>query len=242
MRIIAVDIGNTNIHFAWFNNGRIIKTAKLPTSKASKSTLTMILPKNYSNNIFICSVVPKVTVLFKKLYSPIYIAGKNLKIPIKCLYNKNEVGMDRLVGVVAAKIIYPESRIVLDFGTAITIDFLSAGGDYQGGIILPGIGSTLRVFANCALLPSKIKFIKIKNAIPKNTRESINCGLQKGFSAMINSLIKEYKKRLKIPPSAKIIVTGGEAKLIISELSFTCQYEPYLVLKGLNILSKTSQS
>jgi len=239
MKMIAVDIGNTNLHFAWFDNSRIIKTAKLSTQNISIFDLINIIPKSYQNNIFICSVVPRITALFEKIYSPIYIAGKNLKIPIRCLYNKNEVGMDRLVGVIAVKVIYPKIRIVLDFGTAITLDFLSASGDYQGGIILPGIGSTLKVFANCALLPSTIKFIKSKNIIPKNTKESINCGLQKGFPAMINSLIKEYKKRLRIPSSAKIIVTGGEAKIIIPKLSFACKYEPYLVLKGLNILSKS---
>jgi len=234
--MIAVDIGNTNLNFAWFRNDSIVKTRKLLTKSASKSKISRVIPKNSGERIIICSVVPKITKIFKSLYQCVYVAGENLKVPIRCLYSKKDIGMDRLVGAMAARKFFPKTRLVLDFGTAITLDFLSSRGEYQGGIILPGIGSTLKVFSKCALLPSEVKFRRSRHLIPKNTKESINCGLEKGFSAMINSLVVEYKKKLKIPAFNAIVITGGEAKVVIPELNFDYKHEPALVIKGLQLI------
>ena len=68
--------------------------------------------------------------------------GNNLSVPIKNLYDKKNIGMDRLLGAWSATRLYPQTRLILDFGTAITLDFVSPKKVYQGGIILPGIGST----------------------------------------------------------------------------------------------------
>jgi type III pantothenate kinase len=143
-----------------------------------------------------------------------------------------------LVGAYAAKTLYPESRIIIDFGTAITFDFLSKRGDYQGGFILPGIGSTLRVLSSCALLPDKIILRKSKTLIPKDTRESINRGIAEGFSVMLNALVKKYKRILKLSAKDKVVITGGDAKFILPKIEFSYQYEPFLVIKGMVILAK----
>lgn len=237
--MIAVDIGNTNLHFAWFKKEKITKTLALPVSRAAKPAIQKILSKYPNENILICSVVPKITGFFKSLKNQkVYIAGKDIKVPIRYTYNEKEIGMDRLVGAFAAKTFFPKTRIVLDFGTAITLDFLSKQGIYQGGIILPGIGSTLKSFAGCAMLPKRVKFKKTKKIIPCNTKDSINKGIEEGFSSMINSLVKKYIKRLKISIKEKIVITGGEARLIMPKLNIPCQYEPFLVLKGLWLLDK----
>jgi len=236
--MILVDIGNTNLSFFYFKRARVAKTAKLATAKASKKAVEKILRKFPRQPILVCSVVPKINHLFSNLNRKVYWVGRKLKVPIVCEYNKSQVGLDRLVSAYAAKILFPKVRIVIDFGTAITLDFISKTGSYQGGIILPGVGSTLSVFSGCALLPKKITISKSKGVIPKNTAESISKGVLEGFPAMINSLVKRYQKGLKIPKSGAVVITGGEAALVKSGLKFNYHYQPYLVAKGLRILAK----
>lgn len=236
--MIAVDIGNTSIHIAYFEKGKVVRTFKLTTSKATKALLKKALNPKKNENIVACSVVPKVTRLIGKLAIPLYVVGQNIKLPIKSSYNAGEVGMDRLVGAFAAGELFPERRLILDFGTAITLDILSKQGAYQGGLILPGVGSTLEVFSHCAMLPKQVKFKKTKKLIPTSTESSISKGLEEGFSLMINSLIKKYKNKLKIANEEKVIITGGEAIVIIPHLNFPFKYEPLLVLRGLEILSQ----
>jgi len=236
--MIAVDVGNTNIHISHFKEGRLKKAKKIPTVGVTKASLRRALSSKRNEKILICSVVPKVTKIFKSLKIPVYIVGQDLKVPIGSSYDKRRIGMDRLVGAYAAKKLFPGVRLALDFGTAITLDFLSKGNVYQGGIILPGVGSTLGVFSQCALLPKRIKFKKTRKLIPTTTESSISKGLVEGFSLMINSLIKRYKKKLKIAENKKVVITGGDAEVIMPGLDFPFKYEPLLVLKGLEILSR----
>jgi type III pantothenate kinase len=234
-KIIAVDIGNTSIDFAWINNGKITRSKKIPTQTATKQSIVKII-KNFNGPIAVCSVVPKATHLFKGLKQKVYFAGGNLTIPIKSLYDKKNIGMDRLLGAYAAIRLFSQARLILDFGTAITLDFVSTKKVYQGGIILPGIGSTQRVLSKCALLPKKIIYKPSKRMIPKNTAESISKGIDKGFSCMVNKLIEDYKKSLGIQNSTRVVITGGEAPIILKHLEFEYIYEPFLVFKGMYML------
>jgi type III pantothenate kinase len=239
--MILVDVGNTSLNYAIVNKEKIIKVSQLKTRSINKEKIKRFLNKYPKKNLLICSVVPQITKLFKKFKSKnrkIIVVGEDLKVPIKCLYNPKKIGMDRLVGALAAKKIYPFSRIIIDCGTAITFDFLSKKGDYLGGLILPGIGSTLKAFSCCALLPKKIKLKDTKRIIPKETEESISKGIKEGFSLMLNSLVKKYKKNLKLSYQEIPIITGGDALLIIPYLDFSYIYQSNLVLKGLYILSK----
>ena len=146
--------------------------------------------------------------------------------------------MDRLIGAFAARNIYPNARLVIDFGTATTLDFLSKAGNYLGGLILPGIGSTLGVLSSCAMLPKNIKLTASKKVIPTDTIASITKGITEGFSLMTNSLVKKYRKTLKFKPKETIVLTGGHAAIIKPFLDFPCQNEPLLVLKGLAMLGQ----
>lgn len=236
--MILVDVGNTNISFFRFKGKKVAKSLSVATSQFTKKTAKRALANFPSEPILLCSVVPKVNKLFQDLGQKVYLIGRNIQVPIGCKYKRSDVGSDRLVAALAAKSLFPKTRMVLDFGTAITLDFLSAKGDYLGGIILPGAGSTLSVFSSCALLPKQIKIVKTKQLIPHTTAESISKGLTEGFSSMINALVKKYRKLLKTPRSATIVITGGEAIWVKSNLEFDYSYEPHLVAKGLQILAE----
>ncbi|MCP4652628.1 MAG: type III pantothenate kinase [Candidatus Omnitrophica bacterium] len=234
--MIIVDVGNTTIHFAWERKRKIRKHFKLETQKATSASIRKVLLSTFDKDIVVCSVVPAITKLFKKKLpngKKVYIVGQNIKVPIKSFYDKRTIGMDRLVAAFAAKVFYPSTRLVIDFGTAITFDFLSKNNDYQGGLILPGIGSTLKVFSGCALLPYKINKKRKQHLVPRDTHESINQGVDEGFSCMVNGMVEKYRKKLKFKKTDKIVITGGEAETIMKYLKFTNIYDKNLILNGL---------
>lgn len=236
--MILVDVGNTSLQFAHAKKGKISKIKYLDSAKATKVTINKVLSQYPKENIILCSVAPRITKLFESLSRKTYIVGKNIKVPLKCYYDKRKVGMDRLVAAFAAKKMTPSSRLIIDFGTAITFDFLSKKDEYLGGLILPGLGSTLSVLSSCALLPKKITLKNVKTLIPKDTGASISKGIKEGFSHMVNSLFYTYKKKLRLKSSEIPVITGGDAKKIISTITFPYIYEPLLVLKGLRLLSE----
>lgn len=236
--MILVDIGNTNLQFGLTKKGKISKIKALDSSEATKAKIKKIIstyPKE--DEIILCSVAPHITKLFKGTGRKTYVVGKDIKIPLKSYYNKKNIGMDRLVGAYAARKISPRCRLIIDFGTAITFDFISKKGEYLGGFILPGVGSTLSVFSKCALLPKKIILKKVKKIIPTDTQSSISKGLNEGFSHMINSLFHEYKKKLKLKNNEIPIITGGDADIIMPYLNFKSHHEPLLVMNGLQFLA-----
>jgi len=236
--MITVDVGNTGVHFAWVKNHRIVRSVLLPTARATPASIASVLSRDKESALYVCSVVPRVTTLFRKLARRVYIIGEDITVPIVSLYNKKHIGMDRLVSVYGARAIYPQTRLVIDFGTAITFDFLSRANVYEGGLILPGIGSTLRVLSSCALLPRRITLRFTQTSIPRDTPQSINKGIIEGFSVMVNGLVKKYRKFLHIRNDAPIVVTGGDARSILSKLDFSYAYEPQLIMKGLILLAK----
>lgn len=235
--MIAIDIGNTSVNFAWFKKERVVKTFKISSIRLTAKAVRKVLSGCGTEKILVCSVVPKITDIFDKLKLNIFIVGRDIEVPIRCSYNKKQVGVDRLIAAYTAKKLFSDTRLIFDFGTAITLDFLSKTGAYEGGIILPGIGSTLRSLSQCALLPGEVKFKKTKVLIPKNTTDSINKGLEEGFSSMVNSLIKKYKQKLKVHLKNKVVITGGDVLPLMHKLDFAYRYEPLLVLRGLDFLA-----
>ena len=151
--------------------------------------------------------------------------------------------MDRLVAGFAARSLYPGSRFVVDFGTATTFDVLSREGAYMGGFILPGVGSTLRVFSECALLPKKIILtprasVRGSCRIPRDTQESIQRGLLEGFTLLVNAFVNKYSKALSVSSRVPVVITGGDAVYFLKDMDFPLVYEPLLVAKGLCVLAR----
>ncbi len=240
--MIVVDIGNTSIHWGIEKNGRIINDFKIPTSKATYKRIKEILKKFPKQETIICSVVPRITSLFKKAKKDIKIVGENIKVPIISHYNSKQIGQDRLVGVFCARKILPSVRIVIDFGTAITLDILSSKGEYLGGLIFPGVKLSYESLSQkCALLPKKPEIKSTSILIPKNTQDSINKGIIEGIAFAVNALVEKYRRilNLRFLDKSNIIITGGEAVYILKKLKFPYVYCPLLVLKGLIFLGES---
>ena len=101
--MIVVDIGNTNISIAQITGKSISKPIHLDSKKTTKTTLKKVLQKLPKGPVIVCSVVPKINKLFKNIGRRIFIVGKNIHVPIRSLYNKREIGSDRLIAAYAAR-------------------------------------------------------------------------------------------------------------------------------------------
>ncbi len=249
--ILVIDIGNTSIHFAVCQAGVIVNRQSVATVQKT-SELVRELKKvlsalhgrySFLNPVIICSVVPSVTkvleplVFFKLKVNPL-IVGRDVFVPIKNLYNNpKQVGQDRLVGAYGACELYGQPAIVIDLGTAITLDVVSQKREYLGGIIVPGIHITAEtLFERTALLPL-VEITKPKTLIGKDTQGSILSGIFYGYGEMLKGLIKLLTHDSKVKP--KVIITGGHAKLMAEYIKDSIDViDPDLVLKGLAQLAR----
>ena len=235
--ILAVDVGNTNINFALIDKeGKIIR--KYSTSSAKMEVWRS--QRNKVDKIIIVSVVPrtlkKIESILRKTFknAKILVVGRNIKVPLKCEYNKREIGQDRLITAFSAKLLYCLPILIVDFGTAVTFDAVSKKGTYVGGLILPGIKMSLESLSERTAKLPKTYLKKTHSFIGKDTRSSIRNGMIYGYSSICEGLIKRFKKELG--KNMRVIATGGDANLISKYTPSMKKVDADLSLKGLYLL------
>lgn len=243
--LIAIDIGNTSMHAGVFVNGRLTKrlreglNAKKEAIYNSIRSLIKVYTR-YNTRAIISSVVPCTTKNVKSILSSKFrltpiIVGEGLKVPIKNLYKKpDEVGQDRLVNAYACKEIYGSPAIIIDFGTATTFDYINKNGEYEGGIITPGVEITINALAEKTALLPKIKLKVPKNLIGKDTTDSIRSGVINGLTCMCDGLIEKISRDRKSSPL--IIATGGLSHLFYPYSQYIKSLDKDLTLKGLYLI------
>jgi type III pantothenate kinase len=251
---LTVDIGNTTIALGIVKNQRIIADKRLDTL-IKKDQLTLQLTgalralkrKSIIEHAIICSVVPQATGLVKRIIKkemriPVLVVGEDIKVPLVNRYrNPRQVGQDRLVGAYAAMRLYGKPAIIIDLGTAITFDAVSAKNEYLGGAIVPGIRlSAESLFLKTALLP-EIAIKAPKSVIGRTTEESILSGLFYGYGSLCRGFIDLIKKQVSGNPV--VVMTGGHTQLMKKFIERDIRIiDENLVFKGLALLLNEAQS
>lgn len=244
--ILTVDIGNTNAMFCIFKGMKILKTSSINIEliryeKKLMNYLKKLLSNKNINGIIISSVVPELNKILKKLFNkyflinPCFISDIIRELKIKTnIKNKNEIGTDRIVNVIYAQEIYTPPILIVDFGTATTIDYINKKYIYEGGIISPGIDLSLKsLYKFTAQLPL-INFNKTKYIIGNTTNKAIRSGFYWGYIAMIQGLIERIKIEKKIKP--EIILTGGNAFFFKNQIKNIKTIDKFFIMRGLNFI------
>ena len=236
MNILTIDVGNTNIAICLFIKEKPIYFVKIKNSDLNKTMLQKHLLKKYKKNpktnIIISSVVPKVSKKVIDLLIAHKIKFYLLKDLIKTLdikinmKDKKKIGEDRIVNAYFAKKKYLKNLIIIDFGTATTFDVIDSKGNYDGGIITPGIELSLKILSERTAKLPLVKFAKIKNVIGKDTRSAIQSGFFWGYVSMINGLLKKISREKK--NSFRIILTGGNCTFFKS-LNFLFNFFDFII-------------
>ena len=244
---LAIDIGNTNIHIGIFEDDVLHSSysVKSEISRPLLENLEKILnPATLSKPqaVVISSVNPKGEVFVieyvqKHFFVNPQFIGKDIPIPMAVLTEQpDRVGVDRLVNALAAFERTKSWTIVVDAGTAITVDVINDGGAFMGGIIAPGMGISSKALHHYTALLPEISVNKPKTILGKNTEGAINSGIYWGTVGMVSRLISMLCDELKCLPA--IIATGGDAQLLAQEIPKITCIIPCLTLEGIKIAYK----
>jgi len=247
--ILALDVGNSQIFGGVFEDGeltiRFRKPSRSPTSSDELGLfLRGVLRENGGDpssvqQIALCSVVPEILYSLRNCCRKYFgldpfVLQAGVKTGLKIRYrNPLEVGPDRIANAIAATHLYPDQNlIIVDFGTATTLDIVRAGRDYLGGIILPGLRIQMEALEkNTARLPN-VEIVPGGDLVGRSTVECIQSGLYFGNRASIRGLTREIRQDVFEGQPALVIATGGFSRLFESEQLFDVML-PDLVLIGL---------
>lgn len=234
MDIIGIEAGNSNIKVGIFRKEKLVKVITFPTKDIRKSKLPSSLKNISPVLIGIASVVPQINPLLKKKFG---IYGKNIFIitPSSCgitlkVKNPDRVGVDRILNCKAAVTIFGSNVVVVDIGTAITVDYASRSGFY-GGVIMPGPSLWGHSLTTTAMIKDIKKVVKAR--IPgKDTSEAVCGGIKYGVPGAINNVVALYKRKY---PYVKVILTGGGSEGFKRDIEFDIARK-HLALEGLGIV------
>lgn len=252
--LIVLDIGNTNVMMSVFRDESLLNIWRFPThpeklfagyeTLAHNMLITVSKGLNNFHGGIISSVVPDkvpvwIKILKKYIKNPPLVVDHTLDMGITVGTEfPDKVGCDRIVNAAYAHAIFKKSAIIVDMGTATTIDFITENGIFEGGLICPGLSIWADALHHKTAQLPKIKIEKPKNIIGKNTEESIQSGIFFGYIGMVDSLIKKLKEKVELVSgkSPLIIATGGWSHILAGEIASINHIIEDLTLQGLRLI------
>jgi len=245
--ILAVDVGNTQTVLGLFSGEDLdghwrVSTDPAMTADELRVKIDGLLASEGLGladveRIIVSSVVPRLTVAYEEMTQRAtgkrpMVVGPGLRSGIRIAYeNPAEVGADRIVNAVAAVREHGAPVVVVDFGTATTIDVIDASGAYIGGAIAPGVETSAEALFSRAARLSKVDLEAPDKVIGTNTRASVQAGLLLGEAAMVDGLVRRVFAEIGV--EAPVVATGGLAARMAPLCETITAVDPDLTLKGL---------
>ena len=248
--LLAVDVGNTQTVLGVFDGERLVEHWRVATeSERTGDELAALVVRLLElrdlgledvTGLCLASAVPALTRAYQQLaddyaQAPLLAVGPGTRTGIPILYDDpREVGPDRIVNAVAARERYGAPCIVVDFGTSTNFDIVSAGGEYVGGVLAPGVEVSMdALFARAARLV-KVDFAPPPSVIGKTTVGGLQSGLVYGFAGQVDGIVGRIRGELG--DTAPVIATGGLADLIAPYSETIERVDPLLTLEGLRLV------
>ncbi len=248
--LLAVDVGNSQMAIGLFDGPRLVDRWRVATVSGRTPDeygllLGGLLGDHRVTAAAVASVVPAVTrslriALADLVEDDVLVVGAGIKtgMPMN-LDNPREVGADRVANAVAAKDRIGSPAIVVDFGTATTIDVVDATGAFRGGAISAGIAISLEALVESTSALHRVDLAVPEHAIGRNTTEAIQSGMLFGFAGLVSGLIDRV--RAELGTDAAVVATGGFARQVAPLLSMACVVDDNLTLYGLRSLFDRNQ-
>jgi len=249
--LLAIDAGNTNIVFAVCDGDTIVAQWRAATKTVRTAdeygvwlsdllTLQNLKLADLDAAIIAC-VVPDAlfdlrTLCRRYLHcEPLIVGSPDVSLGINNNYDRPDgVGADRLADAVAGHARYKGALIVVDFGTATTFNVVSENGDYEGGVIAPGVNLSAEALHQAAAMLPRVAFHRTANVIGKDTVPAMQSGMYWGYVSLIEGLVARIKAEFGKPMT--VIATGGLASIFQRQVSVIDHVDPDLTVRGLMLI------
>ncbi len=251
--LLAGDVGNSNALFGLYDRDQpdLVASWRLSTDRDRMpddwfALLTSLFRAdgfnlNHIDAVVISSVVPAVTTALgqmaqERLKVEPLVISPTLDLGIKLLVEEpTKLGADRLVDCIAAHATYGGPAIIIDLGTATTIDAMSAEGDFLGGAIAAGVGTSLKALSANAAQLFNIELQMPHHTLGKNTVDQLRIGIVLGHLALLEGIVSRMKQELG-QEDLPVILTGGLAPLFVGQSPLFTHHDPELTLRGLRLI------
>jgi type III pantothenate kinase len=248
--LLVVDVGNTQTHFGTYRDGQLVEHWRFATVRESTADELGAVLRNLLelrgigladlNASIVSSTVPQLrpewqAMAQRYLDHEMLVVGPGIKTGMALRYdNPREIGPDRLVNAVAAYDKVHGACVVVDFGTALTFDPVSAEGEYLGGIIAPGVEISMEALTNRAAALPKIDLAEPRTLIGKSTVDAIRSGIVYGYAGQVDGILRRL--RAEMGDDIETIATGGLAEHIVPFTEEIDETDDLLTLTGLRLL------
>jgi len=242
--ILAVDIGNSNITFGIFDGENLVKKFCLPSNLCVSDEVYAQKIKEQTKEYkiegcIVASVVTGFDLRLKAVLDKVFnvnslVLTNDLPLGLKIKTDvPSELGADRIANSIGAIEMFRENCIIVDFGTATTVEIVTKDREFLGGIITAGINIQLGALSSKTSKLPEIGISAPKKLIATDTKDAMLSGVIYGTAAMAEGIVSRYKKAL-VPEKFITIATGGQAEFISKYTDNLFDYiVPDLTLYGL---------
>src|SRR5690349_7952881 len=253
--LLVVDVGNTQTHLGTFDGTVLIEhwrfaTVRKSTADELGATLRSLLALrglgfDDLDASIVSSTVPRLRpewdeVGERYLGHELLVVGPGLRTGMSIRYNNpREIGPDRLVNAVAGYDKVGGACVIVDFGTAVTHDVVSADGEYLGGVIFPGVEISLEALSDRAAALPKIDLVEPRSLVGKSTVDAIRSGMIFGYAAMVDGIVGRLREQLGA--DTKAVATGGLAQIVVPFCDSLDVVDDLLTLTGLRLIWERNQ-
>ena len=248
--LLVVDVGNTQTHLGTFDGPRLthdwrfatVRTSTADELGAALRSLLALRGVTFDelDASIVSSTVPRLRPEWTEtarrylgLEMPVVGPGLRTGMPIR-YDNPREIGPDRLVNSVAGYAKVGGPCVIVDFGTAVTHDVVSADGEYLGGVIFPGVEISLEALSDRAAALPKIDLVEPRTLVGKSTVDAIRSGMIFGYAAMVDGIVGRLREQLGA--ETHTIATGGLAEVVVPFCDSIDQVDDLLTLTGLRLI------
>jgi type III pantothenate kinase len=249
--LLAIDLGNTQTHIGMFRGEELVESWRLATVRETTGDELATLLVNLLelrdlrlrdvDAAILSSVVPQLTPEYERLSESylsgtLMVVGPGMKTGMAIRIDRpQELGTDRLANAVAAYDKCGGACIVADFGTTINFDAVSAGGDYLGGVIAPGVDISLEALHQRTAKLPKVDLSAPESAIGRDTLSAVRSGVVYGFAGSVDGIVARIREELG-EEEAVAIATGGLAGAITPFCDQIDEIDDLLTLTGLRLI------